>query len=145
MKDYYEIPTQVVFSDSEDDGVKELIGGIAYKENIICGECGGIIELEEIEEGNLKELPWVNVDPFMDGELSQKVVPDPLFALEYKPAIVSFKRRPDSEEIRGGIATDDRVIELETGVAWAIENVEIIKTYGWVYALDELIRGDETL
>ena len=145
MKDYYEVPTQVVFSDSEDDGVKELIGGIAYKESIICGECGGLIDLEEIEKGNLKELPWVNVDPFVDGELSQKMMPDPVFAPERVPCIVSFRRKPDSEEIRGGIAIDDRVVELETGIAWAIENVTIIKSYRWVYALDELIRGDETL
>lgn len=145
MKDYYEIPTQVVFSDSEGDGVKELIGGIAYKENIICGECGGIIELEEIEEGNLKELPWVNVDPLIDTELSRKLRSEEVFALEYKPCLVSFKRRPDSEEIRGGVPFEEHVIELETGIAWLIENVEIIKYYSWCYELDDLIRGEETL
>ena len=64
MKDFYEVPTQVVFSDSEDDGVKALIGGIAFEDGIICGECGSTIALDEIEEGNLKELPWVNVDLF---------------------------------------------------------------------------------
>lgn len=62
MKDYYDIPTQVVFSDSEEDGEKILFGGIAYGYDIICGECGGTIKLEEIQEGDLKELPWVNID-----------------------------------------------------------------------------------
>lgn len=63
MKDYYDIPTQVVFSDSiNEDGTRPLFGGIAFGNIIICGECGGVLELDEFEDGDVRELEWVNID-----------------------------------------------------------------------------------
>lgn len=48
---YYERPTQVAFYDMENGG---MIGGIAYRGEIICLKCGAVIEindfLDEIEE-----------------------------------------------------------------------------------------------
>lgn len=44
---YFDVPTQVRFYDV--DGVK-WIGGIAYKDKIICGCCGGLFSIEEIYE-----------------------------------------------------------------------------------------------
>ena len=46
-------PTQVKFidvnSDNGTDNAKPIwVGGIAYKGEIICGYCGGIIKLEEL-------------------------------------------------------------------------------------------------
>lgn len=41
MKKYYEIPTQILFYE---DG--EWLGGIAYKDEIICGECGQAMKIE---------------------------------------------------------------------------------------------------
>ena len=60
MKNFYEVPTQVKFienADVVDD--PRWIGGIAYQDYVICGECGGIIELEDIAE--IIELPWVDI------------------------------------------------------------------------------------
>lgn len=42
---YYNYPTQVAFW--EPDGLC-YAGGIAYRDEIICGCCGGIIELSDI-------------------------------------------------------------------------------------------------
>ena len=60
MKNFYEVATQVKFIESV-DVVDEphWIGGIAYQDYVICGECGGIIELEDIAE--IIELPWVDI------------------------------------------------------------------------------------
>lgn len=40
-------PTQVAFWESEQE---RYIGGIAYGTEIICGCCGGIVEVEEVYE-----------------------------------------------------------------------------------------------
>ena len=45
---YFEKPTQVVFWDT--DGGDHWIGGIAYRNEVICGCCGGVIEISEIYE-----------------------------------------------------------------------------------------------
>lgn len=51
MKTYYEIPTQVVFYDGgEDSHNPEFCSGIAYKDEIICGCCGGVVEISEVIE-----------------------------------------------------------------------------------------------
>ena len=44
---YFEVPTQIVFYDHEDDCWKS---GIGYKDEVICACCGGIIEISEIYE-----------------------------------------------------------------------------------------------
>ena len=45
MKLFYNIPTQVMFWDSD-----EYVAGIAYRDEIICGCCGGIFEIETVVE-----------------------------------------------------------------------------------------------
>ena len=42
--DYFEVPTQVKFWDGR------YIGGIAYRDEIICGCCGGIFRISDIYE-----------------------------------------------------------------------------------------------
>lgn len=46
-KKYFEVPTQVAFWD--EDG-SHYIGGIAYGTEIICGCCGGVVEIAEVYE-----------------------------------------------------------------------------------------------
>lgn len=64
---YYERPTQVIFL--EEEGVTEekprKIGGIAYHDYIICGECGGIVAIEDTEI--IKELPWYTISEDIGG------------------------------------------------------------------------------
>ena len=50
MKRYYERPTQIRWFDTEN---KRWFGGIAYRNEIICGCCGSILELDEFEEGEV--------------------------------------------------------------------------------------------
>lgn len=42
---YFEVPTQVKFFDY--DG-RHYVGGIAYRDEIICGCCGGIFNISDI-------------------------------------------------------------------------------------------------
>ena len=42
---YFETPTQVAFWDEN-----QYVGGIAYKDEIICGCCGGVVKIDEIIE-----------------------------------------------------------------------------------------------
>ena len=44
---YFDKPTQVVYYDVDDNCWKS---GIAYRDEIICACCGGIIEISEIYE-----------------------------------------------------------------------------------------------
>ena len=44
---YFNKPTQLMFWDS-DSGT--YLGGIGYRDEIICGCCGGVFEIEEIIE-----------------------------------------------------------------------------------------------
>lgn len=44
---YFDVPTQVKFYDIDGD---HYIGGIAYCGKIICGCCGGVIDLNEFYE-----------------------------------------------------------------------------------------------
>ena len=49
MKDFYfETPVQVMFHDVDNPG--SWRAGIAYKNEIICGCCGGVFEISEIVE-----------------------------------------------------------------------------------------------
>lgn len=44
---YFDMPTQVEFFDFNAEE-PQYIGGIAYRDEIICSCCGGIIELDEL-------------------------------------------------------------------------------------------------
>lgn len=51
MKTYYDVPTQVVFyNGGENSQHPEFCSGIAYKNEIICGCCGGVVEISEVIE-----------------------------------------------------------------------------------------------
>ena len=67
MKRYYERPTQVRWLDTEN---KRWFGGIAYRNEIICGCCGGVFELDSFEEDEVEELGgyWVNIEEEIRGE-----------------------------------------------------------------------------
>lgn len=63
---YFEVPTQVKFRDVDGD---QYIGGIAYRNEIICGCCGGIFDITEIYElatDTLEEDPIVIYDNWVD-------------------------------------------------------------------------------
>lgn len=55
VKDFYEEATQVKFTLPDEDDTRE-IGGIAYKNFIICGECGGVCLIRDVII--TEELPW---------------------------------------------------------------------------------------
>ena len=60
---YFEVPTRVKFWDGR------YIGGIAYRDEIICGCCGGIFRISDIYEvapDTLKEDPIVIYDNWVD-------------------------------------------------------------------------------
>lgn len=64
MKRYYDVPTQVRFFMNEDEG---YCGGIAYHDEIICGCCGGVFEIEEIIDETPRGLiPIHDYNDWMD-------------------------------------------------------------------------------
>ena len=68
---YFQVPTQVKFWDAPSG---HYIGGIAYRDEIICGCCGGIFDITEIYElapDALKEDPIVVYDTWVN--LSSKI------------------------------------------------------------------------
>ena len=48
MKTYYDFPTQVIFYDGGDDESPIFCTGIAYKDEIICACCGGVMKISEV-------------------------------------------------------------------------------------------------
>ena len=72
--DYFEVPTQVKFWDVHHIRGNHYIGGIAYRNEVICGCCGGIFDISEIYEfspDTLKEDPVVPYDTWVN--LSSKI------------------------------------------------------------------------
>lgn len=47
-KAYFDKPTQVVFADPDNPG--EWLAGIAYRDAIICGCCGGVFNIDDVIE-----------------------------------------------------------------------------------------------
>lgn len=68
---YFENPVQVKFY-NETDG--RFLGGIGYKDSIICGECGCVVSLSEIYDNckNIKDpvkiLEWIDISESIIGE-----------------------------------------------------------------------------
>lgn len=59
MKKWYACPVQVAFCDvdnSEEDDI-HYIRGIAYQDKVICGCCGGVIDIEELFDYAAVYLP----------------------------------------------------------------------------------------
>lgn len=68
MKKYYPTPTQVKFYDRNE---KRWIGGIGYRDEIICGECGSIIEVDDLEENEVVDYPpesWIDFEEIVREE-----------------------------------------------------------------------------
>ena len=65
MKTYYDVPTQVVFYDGGYDS-PNFCAGIAYKDEIICACCGGVMKISEViadaEEDGIKTAIYDYVD-----------------------------------------------------------------------------------
>ena len=63
--DYFKCPMQVKFYDDK------WISGIAYKDEIICAECGGVIKISSLYEKNIEFNPlqllgdWVDFSEFI--------------------------------------------------------------------------------
>ena len=64
-KKYYKEATQVIFIENMEDDVPRKIGGVAYQDYIICGECGGIVQIKDTKI--IKELPWYNISEDIGG------------------------------------------------------------------------------
>lgn len=72
--DYFAVPTQVKFWDCANG---RYYGGIAYRNEIICGCCGGICNISKIYESapdTLEEDPIVVYDIWVD--LSSEICGD---------------------------------------------------------------------
>ena len=67
-KMYFDEPMQIIWYDEEDN--RQC--GIAYKDEIICACCGGVVPIEEVYEFSQREKPieemkeWIN---FVEGIL----------------------------------------------------------------------------
>ena len=59
----FEQPTQIMFLDMDGDEPRWL-GGIGYESNIICGCCGGLIELADL---------WLDWENCKDDPLFQNI------------------------------------------------------------------------
>ena len=46
-KIYFEVPKQVIFADPDAESIAWLVG-IAYKDEVICADCGSVFEIEDI-------------------------------------------------------------------------------------------------
>lgn len=71
---FYCDPTQVIFADPYNDF--DWTGGIAYKDEVICGVCGNAISLVEIykkaaedgiDEPVLEYTLWKSLDKYITG------------------------------------------------------------------------------
>ena len=78
-KSYFDKPTQVVFADPDNPG--DWLTGIAYRDEIICGCCGGVFNIDDViematEDGihcAIYEYPeWNDIaDEIVGGELPE--------------------------------------------------------------------------
>lgn len=61
---YYEEATQVIFIENEAENPHK-IGGIAYHDYVICGECGAIVPISDVEI--IDYLPWCPISEEIGG------------------------------------------------------------------------------
>lgn len=70
---FFEVPTQVKFYEAAEE---DYIGGIAYRNEIIYGCCGSVLEISDViveaEEEGIEEpiikLPWIDIQSEIIGE-----------------------------------------------------------------------------
>lgn len=65
MTKFFEKPTQVKFLDRDNN---IWVGGIAYHDEIICGCCGGILEIDEFAEHEIVTYDWMDISEEIIGE-----------------------------------------------------------------------------
>lgn len=83
---YFDRPTQVLFRDPNTD--EGFIGGIAYRDEIICGCCGGLFELDEVSD--LLPTAWIGISDSIRGGVSTE---------EIEEAIKERNRRDSNKEV----------------------------------------------
>lgn len=61
---------QIKFKDGavDDYGEECEYGGLLIDNLIICGCCGGIIEVKDVGWENITLLPWINIDEEIRGD-----------------------------------------------------------------------------
>lgn len=59
----FDVPMQVTFKSENDH---EWHGGIGYNDVIICGCCGGIVPLDELED--VQVFDWINIEEAIIGD-----------------------------------------------------------------------------
>ena len=74
----FDTPTQVAFvdewNDNDEPDMDMIIGGIAYGTEIICGECGSIVDLEDVAALYIFS-DWVTIsEEILGEEVFEKVV-----------------------------------------------------------------------
>ena len=57
---YFDKPTMVKIKERCEDEDR-FIGGIAYCGEVICGECGGVFEIDDEEIEIVEILSWVDI------------------------------------------------------------------------------------
>lgn len=79
---WFDSPTQVAFYDVD---AEKYVGGIAYKNEIICGCCGGVFEIKEVYEmaeeyikdkdkDAIIEMSWIDIEnTIIGGERPEQV------------------------------------------------------------------------
>ena len=90
---FFHCPTQVVFFDvdgTDDMEHPQYIAGIAYRDEIICGCCGGIFQIKDVWEDAIDAgvqpifvfEDWMDISEDITGDVditNMPVVPDMLF------------------------------------------------------------------
>ena len=67
---YFDVPTQGALKESpEIADTPRWIGGIAVRDEIICGECGAVVDTEDVEQ--IIELPWVSISEELIGDAGE--------------------------------------------------------------------------
>lgn len=81
---YFDCPTQVLFRDPDNE--EGFIGGIAYRDEIICGCCGGIFELNEVSD--LLPIDWIDISDSIRGGMNTEEIEE----------AIEFRNRRDSNK-----------------------------------------------
>ena len=55
---FFEKPTQVKFWDADNE---RWVGAIGYRDEVICGCCGGVFEVDDLMGDPIVKLPWVDI------------------------------------------------------------------------------------